>query len=292
MSKNLIKLIVSSVLLIFFIGMCVLFSLKNVNIAGSLEFLSIQGLIARKDDVLKKEQELTAQQKEYTQTLGKLTEAQNTFDKEKNKYEAISDETIEIIKEATTQDNYNMEYMWIKLGNYAKKNNLSLIVIEPGADDSAISKDATTNNSKSTTTTNTTTNSTDANKVTSNSSSTNNTSNSNNSNNSSTQSTSGTKTTSSSTSNQATTNSNQTTSNGSTDLTNGTDSSLQVEDSTKDDTTMKIQLQGSYIDISDFIFEVENDDELKFKLDNIRIEYVEGTTIKATFDVKNTIIVK
>ncbi len=290
MSKNLIKLIVSSVLLIFFIGMCVLFSLKNVNVAGSLEFLSIQGLIARKDDVLKKEQELTAQQKEYTQTLGKLTEAQNTFDKEKNKYEAISDETIEIIKEATTQDNYNMEYMWIKLGNYAKKNNLSLIVIEPGADDSAISKDATTNNSKSTTTTtNTTTNSTDANKASSNSSSTNNTSNSNNS---STQSTSGTKTTSSSTSNQATTNSNQTTSNGSTDLTNGTDSSLQVEDSTKDDTTMKIQLQGSYIDISDFIFEVENDDELKFKLDNIRIEYVEGTTIKATFDVKNTIIVK
>lgn len=290
MSKNLIKLIVSSVLLIFFIGMCVLFSLKNVNIAGSLEFLSIQGLIARKDDVLKKEQELTAQQKEYTQTLGKLTEAQNTFDKEKNKYEAISDETIEIIKEATTQDNYNMEYMWIKLGNYAKKNNLSLIVIEPGADDSAISKDATTNNSKSTTTTtNTTTNSTDANKASSNSSSTNNTSNSNNS---STQSTSGTKTTSSSTSNQTTTNSNQTTSNGSTDLTNGTDSSLQVEDSTKDDTTMKIQLQGSYIDISDFIFEVENDDELKFKLDNIRIEYVEGTTIKATFDVKNTIIVK
>lgn len=295
MSKNLIKLIVSSVLLIFFIGMCVLFSLKNVNVAGSLEFLSIQGLIARKDDVLKKEQELTAQQKEYTQTLGKLTEAQNTFDKEKNKYEAISDETIEIIKEATTQDNYNMEYMWIKLGNYAKKNNLSLIVIEPGADDSAISKDATTNNSKSTTTTtNTTTNSTDANKASSNSSSTNNTSNSNNS---STQSTSGTKTTSSSTSNQATTNSNQTTSNqttsnGSTDLTNGTDSSLQVEDSTKDDSTMKIQLQGSYIDISDFIFEVENDDELKFKLDNIRIEYVEGTTIKATFDVKNTIIVK
>lgn len=290
MSKNLIKLIVSSVLLIFFIGMCVLFSLKNVNVAGSLEFLSIQGLIARKDDVLKKEQELTAQQKEYTQTLGKLTEAQNTFDKEKNKYEAISDETIEIIKEATTQDNYNMEYMWIKLGNYAKKNNLSLIVIEPGADDSAISKDATTNNSKSTTTTtNTTTNSTDANKASSNSSSTNNTSNSNNS---STQSTSGTKTTSSSTSNQATTTSNQTTSNGSTDLTNGTDSSLQVEDSTKDDSTMKIQLQGSYIDISDFIFEVENDDELKFKLDNIRIEYVEGTTIKATFDVKNTIIVK
>ena len=55
---------------------------------------------------------------------------------------------------------------------------------------------------------------------------------------------------------------------------------------------MKIQLQGSYIDISDFIFEVENDDELKFKLDNIRIEYVEGTTIKATIDVKNTIIVK
>lgn len=259
MSKNLVKLIVSSVLLVFFIGMCVLFTLKNVNVADSLEFLSIQGLIARKDDVLKKEQELIKQQNQYTQTLAKLTEAQNLFNKEKSKYESISDETIEIIKEATTQDNYNMEYMWIKLGNYARKNNLSLIVIEPGADDSVINKSGEENKDDSSKTT-TTTNVTDAN------------------------TTSGTKATSSSNSNNTNTKANS--------VTEVENDELNVETDESDDTTMKIQLQGSYIDISDFIFEVENDDELKFKLDNILIEYVEGTTIKATFDVKNTIIVK
>ena len=55
---------------------------------------------------------------------------------------------------------------------------------------------------------------------------------------------------------------------------------------------MKIQVKGSYMDISDFIFEVENDKALRFKLDNISIEYVSGTTIKANFDVKNLIIKK
>ena len=37
---------------------------------------------------------------------------------------------------------------------------------------------------------------------------------------------------------------------------------------------------------------IENDTELRFKLDNISMEYVSGTTIKTTFDVKNMIIKK
>ena len=61
---------------------------------------------------------------------------------------------------------------------------------------------------------------------------------------------------------------------------------------TQTDNVLKIQVTGSYINVSDFIFEVENDKDLKFKLDNISIEYVSGRTIKATFDVKNTIILK
>ena len=35
---------------------------------------------------------------------------------------------------------------------------------------------------------------------------------------------------------------------------------------------LQIQVTGSYLDLSDFIFEVENDDELNFKLDNILME--------------------
>lgn len=38
--------------------------------------------------------------------------------------------------------------------------------------------------------------------------------------------------------------------------------------------------------MSDFVFEVENDKELRFKLDNMEVTYVSGTTIKAKFNVK------
>lgn len=258
MSKNLIKLLISSFLLIAFIGLSVLFTLKNVTITDSIKFLSIQGLIDRKDDVLKKEKELVDEQQSYSQTLNKLTDSQKEFDKQKAKYESISDETIEIIKEATTQENYNMEYMWIKLGNYAKVNNLSLIVIEPGADYSVLEKNSKNDDKKKEEDTTTTTTSTG--------------------------NESGTKATSSSATNQPNSNSNT--------EEEVDDEATVDEEAENNDTTMKIQLQGSYIDISDFIFEVENDVELKFKLDNILIEYVQGTTIKATFDVKNTIIVK
>lgn len=258
MSKNLIKLLISSFLLIAFIGLSVLFTLKNVTITDSIKFLSIQGLIDRKDDVLEKEKELVDEQQSYSQTLNKLTDSQKEFDMQKAKYESISDETIEIIKEATTQENYNMEYMWIKLGNYAKVNNLSLIVIEPGADYSVLEKNSKNDDNKKEEDTTTTTTSTG--------------------------NESGTKATSSSATNQPNSNSN---------TEEEVDEEATVdEEAENNDTTMKIQLQGSYIDISDFIFEVENDVELKFKLDNILIEYVQGTTIKATFDVKNTIIVK
>ena len=258
MSKNLIKLLISSFLLIAFIGLSVLFTLKNVTITDSIKFLSIQGLIDRKDDVLEKEKELVDEQQSYSQTLNKLTDSQKEFDRQKAKYESISDETIEIIKEATTQENYNMEYMWIKLGNYAKVNNLSLIVIEPGADYSVLEKNSKNDDKKKEEDTTTTTTSTG--------------------------NESGTKATSSSATNQPNSNSNT--------EEEVDDEATVDEEAENNDTTMKIQLQGSYIDISDFIFEVENDVELKFKLDNILIEYVQGTTIKATFDVKNTIIVK
>ena len=44
--------------------------------------------------------------------------------------------------------------------------------------------------------------------------------------------------------------------------------------------------------MSDFVFEVENDKELRFKLDNMEVTYVSGTTIKAKFNVKNVIMIK
>ena len=40
------------------------------------------------------------------------------------------------------------------------------------------------------------------------------------------------------------------------------------------------------MNISDFIFEVENDTSLRFKLDNISMDYVEGTTVCKKYSYK------
>lgn len=204
----------------------VLFSMLVVVLTVDIPLLgvySVKTALQKSEEIEIKEAELVSEQVTYNNLKNTLESAKNSYSKEKTKYEAISEETINIIKESNTEENYSLEYMWIKLGNYAKRNNLSLVIAEPGNTYEVPSED-----SSSTTTE-------DASVV-------------------------------EKTDNTPTTNSN-----------NG---------------VLKIQVTGSYIDLSDFIFEVENDKELKFKLDNISMEYVSGTTIKTTFDVKNIVITK
>lgn len=202
------KIIIISVITVVLIGLLVCMIFVDIPLLGSS---SIESIIAMHDNLISKEAELVTEQNGYQQTLSRLETVKQNYQTEKSKYDAISDETINIIKESNTEENYSLEYMWIKLGNYAKKNNLTLVMVEPG-------------NSSNT----------------------------------------------------------------------GTADQSVVSNSTQTSSSdvLKIQVTGNYIDLSDFIFEVENDEELKFKLDNISMEYVSGTTIKTTFDVKNIIITK
>lgn len=223
------------------------FSVFGLNL-GIFKIASIQDIASQKQNVEKANTDLKTQETAYKTALKKIETAESSYNKEKNKYESISDETINIIKEATKEENYSMEYMWIKLGNYAKSNNLSLIVNDSSSSSKA--GDAGTG-------------------------------------------TSGTvagqgSTTGATTDTASTTNTANTTAN----TTAGSSNSATEADTKEGGTVLKIQVKGSYIDVSDFIFEVENDKELRFKLDNISIEYVEGTTIKANFDVKNLVIIK
>jgi hypothetical protein len=238
MSKETTKLIIAVVFLVIFIAGIVTLCLMDVNL-GFINTSSIRTLLSQKDTVSNKEKELVQKQTKYTTTLQSLETAKSDYQKEKAKYEAISNETIDIIKEATTKENYNIEYMWIKLGNYAKTNNLTLIVVEPGGTSSSVAASSAVTPATGTTTT------------------------------------PATSTTSSTTSSATST----TTPAPAASTTSGSDE-------------MKIELTGNYIDTSEFIFEVENDSELKFKLDNISITYVEGTTIKTTFTVKGMTIKK
>ena len=140
--------------------------------------------------------------------------------------------------------------MWIKLGNYAKKNKLEIVMVEPGGKQST-----NTNNNNSSSNSGSSTNNTNSNSTT---------------------------TTTTTTSSPTTNNSTNSSANTSSDTSASTSSS----------SALKIEVKGSYMNISDFIFEVENDTSLRFKLDNISMDYVEGTTVKASFDVKNIVINK
>ena len=262
MTEDVKKLIIVSSVLVVLIALTVTLLLVNVNLK-LINIGSIKELIVKHGEAIQAEENLKKKETEYKNAVSKVNSSKSSFDTAKAKYEAISDETINVIKEATTEENYNIEYMWIRLGNYAKKNNLTIVMAEPGGsftDSSSASKDSTNKSTKTTTTTTTTTKNDDT-------SSTNNSS----SNSSSTKDTS----TSNSTTSDDISSINQT-----------------AKDANDKNTLFKIQVSGSYLNVSDFVFEVENDKALRFKLDNISMDYVSGTTIKATFNVKNLVINK
>ena len=156
--------------------------------------------------------------------------------------------------------------MWIKLGNYAIKNNLSIVLVEPGGASDASSA-TTTDVAESGETTSTPVSS-------------------------SSQSTTNQSTTNQATTNQATDSTSQSSSSGTVQSANKSDDDTDTDASDANgDKTLKINISGTYMNVSDFIFEVENDSELKFKLDNISMQPT-GDGVSATFDVKNMIIVK
>lgn len=189
-------------LCIVIISILLAISLFNgLNIFG-IKVLSLKDISSKKNEVKLAETNLELEKTKYEILEEKLNTEKTEFKTEKNKYESISEETVNIINKLNTKEKYSIEYIWIKLGNYAKLNNLDIVVAEPG------------------------------------------------------------------------------------NTLNG------EEEKAQNDSIFKIQVNGSYIDVASFIYNVENDTELKFKLDNIKMEYVSGITIRATFDVKDIVIVK
>lgn len=173
---------------------------SGLNIFG-FNILSLRDITLKTQEVKLAKTNLELEKTKCDVLESKLNTEKQEFKTEKNKYEIISDETVDIINKLNTKEKYSIEYIWIKLGNYAKLNNLSIIVAEPG-------------------------------------------------------------------------------------------NTLNSEEKVQDDSIFKIQVSGSYISVASFIYNIENDDELKFKLDNIKMEYVSGVNIRATFDVKDIVIIK
>lgn len=234
MTSNSKKMIIVSVILAISIILLLACILLGVNM-GFFKILPVSSIIKEYASVKASELTLTMTQNSYYSTIKTLENSKTEYNKEKNKYNSISDETIEVIKEATTEEIYNLEYIWIKLGNYALKNNLEIVMVEPGGEDLSSSKSDENSNKTTTTTTN----------------------------------------------NNNTTKTNE-----------EEDKTTTKDDTSIDPTALMVQVKGSYMNTSDFIFEVENDIALRFKLDNISMDYVSGSIIKTSFNVRNVVVNK
>ena len=153
-----------------------------------------------------------------------------------------------------------IEYLWITLGNYATKHNLSLAIIEPGGTVETATENTNTPNDETMVSTGT--------GVTGDESGVN------------------------STTNAATTGS----------PTSGTQKAEGTEEEKKetqaiDNITVSandltVQVKGSYMNLADFVFEVENDKSLRFRLDNIKMKSAGGTEVITSFNVKDFTVLK
>lgn len=200
--KAYIKTIIMSVTLILLIVGVVLVLTNDIDFK-LFETISTDTITDKKENVEGLMADEETETKKYEKQLDALSSAQNSYKAAKQKYDAIDKATIELVQEATADEKYFIEYLWIVLGNYARDNDLMIDIVTPSSKK---------------------------------------------------------------------------------DTTEGNATNIDV---TVDKNAIKIIVQGRYANVADFVYEVENDKELKFKLDNIKMTYTKNNAIQATFNVLN-----
>ena len=258
MDKNILKIIGLLVGLVVLVAAILFVAIKGLDI-GIINAVSISGIGDRKQDVEVAKSELVIAESQYQVNMQSLEIAKKEFNTQKEAYELISDETIAAIKEATKEEEYFIEYLWITLGNYATAHNLSLAIIEPGGSVSTQTTTTTTTEDPDAISTGT--------GITGNSQGVSSTTNA--------------ATTGSPTSGVQQGGTTQTTTEES--VTSGLTSSANA---------LTVQVKGSYMDLADFVFEVENDKSLRFRLDNIKMKSAGGTQVITSFNVKDFTVLK
>lgn len=220
------KLIILSAVLLVIIVLITLamifevdmFFFRNLSITGIQEKkLAVESLIE------KQALEETNNSKAKTE----LQNSKNSFDVAKEAYESIDESTIEMVQEATKEEKYFIEYLWIVLGNYATTNDVAINIVTSGATNTTTNQETSSEDNESP----------EMDRADSNSA----------------------------------TNNNST-------------STLK--------SGVKITIEGRYANVADFVFDVENDKSLRFKLDNIKMTYSGNNKIQATFDVLSLAVLK
>lgn len=220
------KLIILSVVLVVIIAIITLAMIFDVDLI-LFRNLSIAGIQKKKTNVEGlMVQQILEEQNNITEKTN-LQKSKNEFDVAKEEYERIDEATIESVQEATKEEEYFIEYLWVVLGNYASANKVNISIITPGS--TVANTEENINNSDQEQTV------------------------------------------------APEEDINQT-------VESDIDSSLN--------SGIKITVTGRYADVADFVFDVENDKSLRFKLDNIKMEYSGNNKIKATFDVLSLAVAK
>lgn len=185
--------IISGVLLLIFIGITVGFVLVLVNGVkfGEFEIKPVFDIINYSERVDKAKLNLSTSLNGYDTQINNLEREKLNFNQTKAEYDNVSQQDIDRILEAYKKYNYDLEWLWIVLGNYAKTNNLDIEINEP--ENEAQETDVLGN--------------------------------------------------------------------------------------------LGLTVRGRYLDVVDFVFDIENDKELLFKLDNMNMTYGSDNKIIATFDI-------
>ena len=229
------NILIQILILIIIIAVLVFICIWGIE---SLGVFSVSQISAKAEKLGSSNLNFETLDQQYKNSIIERDMAQDEFNKQKSKYEAISDDTIELIKDVTKEQEYMIEYLWVVLGAYAEDCGLKLIVMEPNqratfniTSGTVQLQEAKAEGKEETTVT----------------------------------------------------------------MPNGqaVDSSGEVKhgsgniviNPTTNAKTTKILLIGEYQDVADFVFEVENDKALKFKLDNISMEYAGENSVLAQFDV-------
>ena len=223
------KLIILSVVLVGVIALLTLVMIYDIDL-GLFNNLSIASI--QKKQVAIEELMLNKATAELNNQNAKnnLAESKTSYDVAKEKYENTDKSTIEIVQDATKEEKYFIEYLWIVLGNYAKANNVGISIITPG---SVVEQEKSEDTA-------------DANKE-----------------------------------------------ENKDDETTTESTKTEIEQSLAAISNgVKIMVEGRYANVADFVFDVENDKSLRFKLDNIKMAYAGDNQIQAVFDVLSLSVLK
>lgn len=243
------KMIIYSVVFVVIVVAITLLMTNDVNLFffNNLSITSVDQVKQETDALIESKQK---EEQNYTEAKEKLANSKNSFDVAKAEYESIDAETIKQVQEATKEEKYFIEYLWIVLGDYAKTNNVIIDIITPGA--TVVEKTETTE--EDTETKDTTKKAT----------------------------TDATKDAATATITEAT---QPKVPIRDTLIDNSTSNANKLTDTQDVKGTTKLTVTGRYADVADFVFDVENDSSLKFKLDNIKMTYSKDNLIVASFDV-------